>query len=47
LLSSKDTKAKENEGKVYIGGRVNRYPIRAAKALVVSEPITGFSRIGR
>ena len=28
-----------------MGGGVNRYPIRAAKALVISEPITGWQNM--
>jgi len=30
---------KEKKEEVYIGGRVKQYPVRAAKALVISEPI--------
>ena len=32
-------KKKRKEEKVYIKGKVNKYLIRAAKALVISEPI--------
>ena len=40
MLYYKNTKLKKEE-EVYTGGKVNKYPIRAAKALVINEPIVG------